>query len=467
MRYPNGDSGRGLGGAPSPGNTHSTGSFSKLSKLLDVDELCFTCSCVCTDAHQELASVMEAIDKNIKSIPSDIVFYDDDSFGCFDEEFSFESSSFQDSITFGSSTQHPTVSGQKSGEINALASYYVVTSLPKEQSHLDKKSVQINETKKKKKEKPVIKEIKVNGCANTDGDGGVELVYNGSKAYLKSIGMRQSFIPLHRMKTLRITNQPIDLQGSGDSTKSLSSDEETYEDGTQEGWLNVMMASLSYDEEVKPKQDWKDDMAEKEVKEMMKKEEAETKKEADAKKQSQKQMEKQMMKAQSKAKAEAKRAKKEADAKKQAQIEVEKQMMMKAQSERKAEARKAKKDANAKKQAQKQFKKQMMKAQTKHRNEQKAEARKAKKEADAKKQSEKYAEKQMLKWQSYHRKEQKAEAKRAKKEDRKNKGKANKYEEDKVENSQLFSTLNWRKKINVNELNVHNEISVQEVWRST
>ena len=501
----------------SPNNgAHSTGPF---SKWFDTDKLCGN-PCVCTDAHQELAnvkeaidkniksipsklycnpfactdprqelaSVMEEIDKNIKSIPSDIMFYDDDSF-----DDSFESSSFQDSITFNSSIRNiptPTVS-QKSGETNAHTSYYVVTALPKEPSHHpDKESVQpLAENKKKKK--AVMKEIKANGCANTYGDEGVELVHDGSKAYMKSIGMRKSFVPLHRKRTLRITNQMmVPQQGSGDSTMSLSSDEETYQDDENnlfsdqffpDQWFDFANFQQDNDEE-KAELELTEEMTKEEVKAakaLKKKEEAEAKKEADAKKKAEKQ------------------AKKEADAKKKAEKKAKKQKMKKAESERKVKAQRAKKKAEAKRLSEKEAEKQMMKAQSKNRKEQKAEAEKAdkkaeksqkemdkqmlkkaqrdrkaeakrvKEEAEAKRQSEKYAEKQMLKWEKYHRKEQKAEAKKAK-EEAKKEDKKNKYKEADAEGRQLFSTLNWRRKRNVSdEFDDQNEICVQEVWRST
>mmetsp|Transcript_4196 Transcript_4196/g.8774 ORF Transcript_4196/g.8774 Transcript_4196/m.8774 type:complete len:610 (+) Transcript_4196:85-1914(+) len=159
-------------------------------------------------------TVMGAINK---SIPSNIIFvFEDDSF---DEEYGSaythksESSSFQDSTTLGSSTKYPSVSRQRFGRINSsLASYYIVT--PADGA--------------KKKKQLAIKEVNVKERANSGGDGEVELVY-GSNAYLKKIGMRQSFMPFQRFRTLtrRASSfkPSIQLQGSGDSTKSLSSDE--------------------------------------------------------------------------------------------------------------------------------------------------------------------------------------------------------------------------------------------------
>ncbi len=487
---------------------HSTGPF---SKWFDADKLCGN-PCVCTDAHQELAnvkeaidkniknipsklycnpfactdprqelaSVMEEIDKNIKSIPSDIMFYDDDSF-----DDSFESSSFQDSITLNSSTRKiptPTVS-QKSGETNAHTSYYVVTALPKEPTHPDKEPAQpLAETKKKKK--AVMKEIKANGCANTGGDEGVELVHDGSKAYMKSIGMRKSFIPLHRKRTLRITNQMmVPQQGSGDSTMSLSSDEETYQEDEKnlfsdeffpDQWFDFANFQQDNDEEKAKQQLTKEEVkAAKELKKkeealakreeaLAKKEEALAKKDADAKKKAEKVKKQMKKKAQSERKA---KAKKEAEAKRQSQKEAEKQMVKaqnKLRKEQKGDAQKADKKA---KKSQKEMEKQMV---NKAQREEKAEANRAKKEAEAKKQSENYAEKQKLKWEKYHRKEQKAEAKKAKEEAKKEEKKI-KHKEAEAENRQLFSTLNWRRKRSVSddESDDHNEICVQEVWRST
>jgi len=165
------------------------------------------------------ATVMGAINK---SIPSNIIFvFEDDSF---DEEYGSaythksESSSFQDSTTLGSSTKYPSVSRQRFGRINSsLASYYIVT--PADGA--------------KKKKQLAIKEVNVKERANSGGDGEVELVY-GSNAYLKKIGMRQSFMPFQRFRTLtrRASSfkPSIQLQGSGDSTKSLSSDEVSNEE---------------------------------------------------------------------------------------------------------------------------------------------------------------------------------------------------------------------------------------------
>lgn len=217
---------------------------------------------------------MEKIDMNI---PSDVMFVFENY--SFDEEYSSELSSFQDSTTFGSSTQYPTVCRRR---LNNTNTHYVVAPLSKEQSCLDKKSMQTEK-------EPVIKEVQVKGSANIyrdEGyDEGVELIY-GSKAHLKKIGMRQRFIPLRRIRTMMTTsfNQTLKLQGSGGSTKSLSSSDEE---------SNV------------------DDVTEKE-----KDAEGVTKKKPKAKKQSEKLLEKQMMNAQRKhekdQKAKAKRAKREA-----------------------------------------------------------------------------------------------------------------------------------------------------------
>ena len=266
---------------PNANDDHGT---KPLSKWFDVnDELCFN---PCTKAQLVPGTVMKAIDK---SIPSDIIFVFENY--SFDEEDSTELSSFQDSMTFGSSTQNHTVSRQRQrfGNTNTRTSYYVVT-LSKEQSPLNKKSVQTE------KEKPVMKELKVEGSANTDG---VELIY-GSKAYLKSIGMRQRFIPLQRIRTFTrmatSINQAIQLQRSGDGTKSLSSSDEESITGE--------------DQKEKAKQKWKEGMTKKEedakdVTELNKKNEEGAKKELKTKKQSEKLVEKQQ-------KAEAKRAKREA-----------------------------------------------------------------------------------------------------------------------------------------------------------
>lgn len=263
---------------PNANGDHGTKS---LNEWFDVnDELC--CN-PCYEAQLAQGTMMEAIDMNI---PSDIIFVFENY--SFDEAYSSELSSFQDSTTFGSSTQYPTGCGWRSGNTNTNT-YYVVTPLSKEQSSLDKKSVQTEK-------EPVIKEVHVKGSANTYRDEGVELIY-GSKAYLKKIGMRhqrQRFIPLRRIRTMMATsiNQAIQLQGSGDSTKSLSSS----------------------DEESNEEENKKDDVAEKEndVTEWK----AEAKKKLKAKKQSEKLLEKQMMNAQRKhekdQKAEAKRAKREA-----------------------------------------------------------------------------------------------------------------------------------------------------------
>eukprot|EP00984_Skeletonema_dohrnii_P004476 scaffold1586_cov126-Skeletonema_dohrnii-CCMP3373.AAC.10 len=218
-----------------PHGDHATAESS--NKWLDFsDGLCYN-PCTDVDVHQVFSSadaavgmltpiseltpetVMGAINK---SIPSNIIFvFEDDSF---DEEYGSaythksESSSFQDSTTLGSSTKYPSVSRQRFGRINStLASYYIVT--PADGA--------------KKKKQLAIKEVNVKERANSGGDGEVELVY-GSNAYLKKIGMRQSFMPLQRFRTLtrRASSfkPSIQLQGSGDSTKSLSSDEVSNED---------------------------------------------------------------------------------------------------------------------------------------------------------------------------------------------------------------------------------------------
>lgn len=255
-------------------NPNSNVCTKSLNEWFDVnDELCFN---PCPEAQLAQGTMMEAIDKNI---PSDIIFVFDYSF---DEEYSSESSSFQeDSTTFGSSTQYPTVCRRRFG--NNTHTHYVVTPLSKEQPCLDKKSMQTVKV-------PVIKEVQVKGRAkiyrDECHDEGVELIY-GSKSYLKKIGMRQRFIPLRRIRTMMTNsiNQAIQLQGSGDSTKSLSSSDEESNEG------------LDKKDDVT---EWKTD-AKKKLKE---------------KKQSEKLLEKQLMNAQRQhekdQKVEAKRAKREA-----------------------------------------------------------------------------------------------------------------------------------------------------------
>ncbi len=229
-------------------------SYSKWSESGGNEGLCFN---PCTEARLYASSIISDVGADELSPISElkpatsIMIYDkkesdvDDDSACYTDD---NSSRISDAISFHSNqtscySTDPKFQENETDSVTTPANYYIVTPLPREPSptpseigelqlksslHSTKGESQQHPqpTKKKKKEKPVMRKVK----KKVNKDGAVELVY-GNKAHLKSLGMPKSAKPLERVKTLtRMATfskrahiaSPLTIQGSADDTKSLS-----------------------------------------------------------------------------------------------------------------------------------------------------------------------------------------------------------------------------------------------------
>jgi hypothetical protein len=253
-------------------------SFNKWSDAND--GLCFSPGCDEAQLYSSSSSTASSDDEDVGALttpiseltpatvmgtmdtPSSILIVSDDSV---DEEdgsvhtHESESSSFQDYSlgSTSSTTQYSPVYEDES--VCTPTNYYIVTPLPREPSPLPKESEQQEQEieqqpnkakKKRQKAKPAIKRIK----ARVNDDGDVELVYR-NKAHLKNSGLLQSVKPLQRMRTLTrmatFFKPPVQLQGSGEGTKSLSDEERKKEDDKKEESKNETSKKEEKDEVTK------------------------------------------------------------------------------------------------------------------------------------------------------------------------------------------------------------------------